>query len=135
MPHSSLCDRSLRPHEVLLSTESFSFSLWYSEFRVNPFSSGPVIENIPDIPGIDAVTKYSQYVPGEERYRNKRVLIIGGGNSAFETANELAGRSAIIHIAIRRPVRHAWDSHFVGDLRAVNNDIIDMYQLKVFTVI
>ena len=24
----------------------------------------------------------------------------------------------------------AWDTHFVGNLRAVNNDIIDMYHLK-----
>lgn len=31
---------------------------------------------------------------------------------------------------IREPIRHAWNTHFPGDLRAVNNTILDMYELK-----
>uniref|UniRef100_A0A1I8GTJ6 FAD/NAD(P)-binding domain-containing protein n=1 Tax=Macrostomum lignano TaxID=282301 RepID=A0A1I8GTJ6_9PLAT len=49
-------------------------------------------------------------------FDGKRLLIIGKGNSGFETA--------------QHPVRFAWSTHYVGDLRAVNNELLDTYQLK-----
>jgi hypothetical protein len=58
------------------------------------------------------------------------VLIIGKGNSAFETANHLLETAAVIHVAGPRSIRMAWKSHYVGDLRAVNNNLLDTYQLK-----
>eukprot|EP01060_Flectonema_neradi_P009006 TRINITY_DN16442_c0_g1_i1.p1 TRINITY_DN16442_c0_g1~~TRINITY_DN16442_c0_g1_i1.p1 ORF type:complete len:634 (+),score=110.10 TRINITY_DN16442_c0_g1_i1:1326-3227(+) len=94
--------------------------------------TGAVGENYQsDVPGIELAQKYEDHNPADlNRYKNKRVLIIGGGNSGFETANHLAGTAAIIHVALKRPVKHAWDTHFVGDLRAINNGLLDMYQLK-----
>ena len=48
----------------------------------------------------------------------------------LQCADYLAGSAAIIHMCTRTPVKLAWDSHFVGHLRAVNNNVLDMYHLK-----
>lgn len=84
----------------------------------------------PPIPGIELADAYTDVSIDPNDFKNKRVLILGKGNSAFETANHLVETAALIHIAGPRPVRMAWSSHFVGHLRAVNNTIIDTYQLK-----
>lgn len=89
---------------------------------------GPVIPK--DIEGIELADSYEGHDINLDLYENKRVGIIGKGNSAFETADHLAGHAAFIHVFAKEPVKHAWHTHFVGDLRAVNNNIFDMYQLK-----
>lgn len=92
---------------------------------------GAVEPNVPnEIEGIEHACGYHDCSIDPADYRNKRVAVIGAGNSAFEVANHLAGQAGLIHVLVRRPVRHAWQTHFVGDLRAINNTIIDMYQLK-----
>jgi len=83
-----------------------------------------------DIPGIELTTPYETHSTDLEEYRNKRVGILGQGNSAFETADHLSGTAATVHVLAKTPVRMAWDTHFVGDVRAINNNIFDMYQLK-----
>lgn len=83
-----------------------------------------------DIEGIELTTAYDEQSIDLEKYKNKRVAIIGTGNSAFETANYLSPVAGFVHVLGRTPPRFAWDTHFVGDVRAVNNDIFDMYQLK-----
>lgn len=83
-----------------------------------------------DIPGIELTTPYETHSIDLEMYRNKRVGILGQGNSAFETADHLSGHAATVHLLAKTPVRFAWDTHFVGDVRAVNNNLFDMYQLK-----
>ncbi len=94
-------------------------------------ATGAVAENLPDdIEGIELADTYNTHTLDKATYENKRVAIIGAGNSAFETANHLAGSAAVIHILVKEPVKHAWQTHFPGHLRAVNNDILDMYQLK-----
>ncbi len=85
---------------------------------------------VPDIPGIDLADNYVDVSLDREEFRNQRVLIIGKGNSGFETADHLVSRAAIIHIASPRPVQFAWRTHHVGHLRAVNNNLLDTYQLK-----
>jgi hypothetical protein len=57
-------------------------------------------------------------------------MILGKGNSAFETADYLVEHAACIHVVSPNPVRLAWKSHYVGHLRAVNNNVLDTYQLK-----
>lgn len=91
-------------------------------------TAGPRIPD--DIEGIELALGYEDHPLDLEFYRNKRVAIIGQGNSAFETADFLAGAAAYVHIFAKAPLKFAWDSHFVGDLRAVNNNVLDMYQLK-----
>ena len=88
----------------------------------------PMIPN--EIEGIELTMGYEDHPLDIELYRNKRVCILGQGNSAFETAEYLSGVAAFVHILAKEPVKFAWETHFVGDVRAVNNNIFDMYQLK-----
>jgi hypothetical protein len=64
------------------------------------------------------------------KYINKRVMIVGKGNSAFETADHLSETAAVIHICSPESIEFAWQTHYVGNLRAVNNNFLDTYQLK-----
>ena len=94
-------------------------------------ATGAVGPYIPaDIEGIEHADSYEAHSLDPKDYEGHTVAIIGSGNSAFEVADHLAPHAAIIHIMVRDTVRHAWNTHFPGDLRAINNTILDMYQLK-----
>lgn len=84
----------------------------------------------PDIPGIEMAEDYDVVSVDPKDFIDQRVLIIGKGNSAFETADNLVPTAAMIHMVSPFPIDFAWKTHFVGDLRAVNNNILDTYQLK-----
>jgi thioredoxin reductase len=84
----------------------------------------------PEIPGQELCDTYAKHSIDLDEYRNKRVLIVGKGNSGFETANHLSEVTAAIHLLSPHPIKMAWESHFVGNLRAVNNNFLDTYQLK-----
>ncbi|MFC9995224.1 NAD(P)-binding domain-containing protein [Nocardia sp. NPDC127526] len=86
--------------------------------------------NIPAIPGIESAEHYATMSVDPEDFVDQRVLIIGKGNSALETADNLIATAAVIHVAGRSSIRMAWNSHYVGHLRAVNNNFLDTYQLK-----
>jgi len=86
---------------------------------------------VPEIPGIELVEQYSDVSVDPQDFVNQRVLVLGKGNSAFETADNLVETAATIHIASPSPLKLAWKSHFVGHLRAVNNNILDTYLLKL----
>lgn len=85
---------------------------------------------IPPIPGIETAEIYHTVSVDPRDFVDKRVLIIGKGNSAFETADNLIETAAVIHVAGPRSIHFAWRSHYVGHLRAVNNNLLDTYQLK-----
>jgi thioredoxin reductase len=93
-------------------------------------ASGVTKPYIPRIPGIELIENYVSVDVNPKAFQNQRVLILGKGNSAFETAENLIQSSAIIHIASPNPLKLAWKTHFVGHLRAVNNNFLDTYQLK-----
>jgi thioredoxin reductase len=100
--------------------------------RVLLMATGPVKPNIPDIEGIELAEGYESHNTDRKRYENKRVMILGHGNSAFETANHLANSAAVITIVSRNKwLKHAWQTHYVGDVRAAGNAILDMSQLKL----
>lgn len=80
--------------------------------------------------GSELVKGYESMSTDPEDYKNQAVLILGKGNSAFETAQSLLGKASRVHMVSRSPVRLAWQTHYVGDLRAVNNEVLDTYQLK-----
>ena len=84
----------------------------------------------PQIKGIELGETYAEFSTKPEDYRNQRVLIIGKGNSAFESANNLIETAASIHLCSPTPVTLAWKTHYVGNLRAINNQFLDTYQLK-----
>ena len=85
---------------------------------------------IPDVPGIELAEHYMDFTLDEEYYKDKRVLILGKGNSAFEMANQLTESAQIIHICSPQSVEFAWKTHYIANLRAVNNNFIDTYVLK-----
>jgi thioredoxin reductase len=85
---------------------------------------------VPAIPGIETAELYANVSVEPRDFINQRVLIIGKGNSAFETAENLMETAAVIHIAGPHSLRFAWKTHYVGHLRAVNNNFLDTYQLK-----
>ncbi|HWU08187.1 MAG TPA: FAD-dependent oxidoreductase [Streptomyces sp.] len=86
--------------------------------------------NVPPVPGIELAERYDTFDPDPASFTNQRVLVIGKGNSAFETADALMEKAAVIHVAGPHSVKMAWKTHFVGHLRAVNNNFLDSYQLK-----
>lgn len=86
--------------------------------------------NVPDLPGFELSEPYTTMNVDAMDYKNQEVLIVGKGNSGFETADHLTGTTALIHIVSPDPVKFAWKTHYVGDLRAVNNNFLDTYQLK-----
>lgn len=93
-------------------------------------AAGVTKPNIPDVPGIDLAEVYTTVSVDPKDFVNQRVLVVGKGNSAFETADNLVETAAVIHVLSPNPVRLAWQSHYVGHLRAVNNNFLDTYQLK-----
>ncbi|GIE91489.1 NAD(P)-binding domain-containing protein [Actinoplanes regularis] len=85
---------------------------------------------VPPIEGARLCERYDTVSVDPEDFVNQRVLIIGKGNSAFETADALVETAAVLHVAGPHSVRLAWQTHYVGHLRAVNNNFLDTYQLK-----
>jgi thioredoxin reductase len=85
---------------------------------------------VPPIPGIETAELYAAVSVDPKDFVDQRVLIIGKGNSGFETADNLIETAAVIHIAGPSSIRLAWKTHYVGHLRAVNNNLLDTYQLK-----
>lgn len=79
---------------------------------------------------VEGAIVYSDLTTDKSKFENKNVLILGQGNSAFETADYLIDTSSIIHIAGNGPLKFAWQTHYPGHLRAVNNNFLDTYQLK-----
>jgi thioredoxin reductase len=93
-------------------------------------ATGVTRQNLPPIPGVETADTYGTASTDPADYVDQRVLIIGKGNSAFETADNLVETAAVIHVAGPRSIRMAWRTHYVGHLRAVNNNLLDTYQLK-----
>ncbi|KAG5832097.1 hypothetical protein ANANG_G00287490 [Anguilla anguilla] len=98
--------------------------------RVLLVSTGLWVPQQVQFVGSELVEGYESVPVDPEQYRNQAVLILGKGNSAFETAQNILGHASSVHLYSPNPVRLAWQTHYVGDLRAVNNELLDTYQLK-----
>ncbi|WP_196141175.1 NAD(P)-binding domain-containing protein [Aliikangiella sp. G2MR2-5] len=86
--------------------------------------------NQPNIPGMELADCYTEVSVDPKDFINQEVLIIGKGNSAFETADSLTPTASVIHVISPEVLQFAWETHYVGHLRAVNNNFLDTYQLK-----
>jgi thioredoxin reductase len=115
-----------KDYNFLLTTQSRTFSCKYLFMATGGFPWTP------DIPGLDqpGIDYYENVSLDKKPFQDKRVLIVGKGNSAFECGEHLADTAAVIHFISPRQITFAWNTHFVGDLRAVRNNLLDMYQLK-----
>ena len=47
-------------------------------------ATGAMVENMPDMPGADLCATYATHTTNQKLYENKKVAIVGGGNSGFE---------------------------------------------------
>jgi thioredoxin reductase len=90
---------------------------------------------LPAISGIELAENYTDVSIDPEDFANQKVLIIGKGNSGFETADNLVATASLMHIVSPKPVSMAWKTKYVGHVRAVNNNILDTYQLKSQNVV
>ncbi len=93
-------------------------------------ATGTSINHRPEVPGIELAEQYGTHDDNLESYTNKNVLIIGKGNSAFETAEEILPYAARIHLISPNPLTMAWQSHFPGHLRQVNSTFLETFLLK-----
>ncbi|MEV0385133.1 NAD(P)-binding domain-containing protein [Nonomuraea sp. NPDC050643] len=116
-----------RPGETFVVTDESGRT--YEARRVI-VATGVTRPNIPPIPGIETADLYGTASTDPADYIGQRVLIIGKGNSGFETADNLIETAAVIHVSGPHSLRMAWRTHYVGHLRAVNNGLLDTYQLK-----
>ncbi|WP_169985529.1 NAD(P)-binding domain-containing protein [Microbispora sp. H10836] len=85
---------------------------------------------VPDIPGIELAQGYEDMPVRGEEFTDQRVLIIGKGNSAFETAQAMLGHAAVIHLASPSPVQLAWTSKHPGHVRGQYGALLDSYWFK-----
>ena len=75
------------------------------------------------------IVPYHEMGPASE-YKNKTVTILGAGQSAFEAARALYKVTADTQIVYRTPPKFAYLTHYPGDIRVMNQEILDSYQLK-----
>lgn len=94
-------------------------------------ATGALRQNMPEeIEGIEHTIPYEEVEHNKEKYRNKRLAIIGGGNSALETANSLSDTTIFVHLFVKRKIQLSHETHFVGHTRAKYTNIFDMFHLK-----
>ncbi len=85
---------------------------------------------VPPIPGIEHAIGYETVQTDPAHFTDQRVLILGKGNSAFETASAMIGHASMIHLASPRPLRLAWDTKHPGNVRTHYGPLLDSYQFK-----
>jgi thioredoxin reductase len=87
---------------------------------------------VPEIPGIDLAENYADVSVDPEDFVNQRVLIIGKGSSALETANNLIPTTALLHIASRHPLERAVNNNFLDTCRLnLQNAVLDCTVEKI----
>eukprot|EP00750_Incisomonas_marina_P021839 INCI4765.8.p1 GENE.INCI4765.8~~INCI4765.8.p1 ORF type:complete len:810 (+),score=120.00 INCI4765.8:415-2844(+) len=110
-----------------------------SKAHAVPISISRVVANL-DVLGED----YSTFNTTLSGFENKRVALLGWGNSAFEVASNIMERTHLTAMTgLRRPdnndkslfggdgqLRLAWQTHYPGDVRAVYNNVLESYLLK-----
>jgi thioredoxin reductase len=89
---------------------------------------------LPNMEGIEHSISYDSpnFSTDPEFYTNKRVLILGLGNAAFETAQAIKDYAGVTNLIGRNygGLRFAYNTHYVGDIRAVNAHVTDTFLLK-----
>ncbi|MFV2018971.1 NAD(P)-binding domain-containing protein [Micromonospora sp. LOL_023] len=86
--------------------------------------------HLPDVTGIEHAVGYEAMSTDPADYAGHRVLILGKGNSAFETASAILGHASMVHLASPRPMRLAWNTKHPGDVRGHHGAVMDSYQFK-----
>eukprot|EP00061_Rhincodon_typus_P016451 g44677.t1 len=79
-------------------------------------ATGMWVPNTPDFPGSEHVEGYESVSVDPADFVGQTVLILGRGNAAFETADNIVGVTNFIHMLSRSRLRLAWATHYVGDV-------------------
>lgn len=90
------------------------------------------------VDGAAHVLGYEDLPSSGEAFEGQAVIILGQGNAALETAQELQRYTSEVHVFSRaralpgggKGVRFAYQTHYVGDIRAGRTTILDTYLLK-----
>lgn len=90
------------------------------------------------VDGAEFLKGYESVPETGESYQGQSVVILGLGNAAMETAQALQHYTSEVHVFGRerelpqggRGVRFAYETHYVGDIRAGRATILDTYLLK-----
>ncbi|WP_326556046.1 NAD(P)-binding domain-containing protein [Micromonospora sp. NBC_01796] len=85
---------------------------------------------VPQIDGIEHAIGYEEVDTDPAAFADQRVLILGKGNSAFETASAILGHAAMVHLASPRPLQLAWNTKHPGNVRTHYGALLDSYQFK-----
>jgi thioredoxin reductase len=88
--------------------------------------------NIPKIGGVEHLDRYDDMSVNPDDFEGKSIMIVGNGNSGFETASNLIASANYIHMVSRSAVRLTIATHYVGDVRltAEVGAVVEGYQLK-----
>ncbi len=86
-------------------------------FRYLIVCTGIATPNLANLLGAEHIDGYEDMSLDTDDYEGQSVLILGRGNSAFETADHIVGSTNLIHMISRSRIRLAWETHYVGDLR------------------
>jgi len=96
-------------------------------------AGGPMLVNNAKRP----IRHYGEFPPNyfldpenQKVYRDKRLLIIGNGNAAYELGNLLNPISSSITVYGKKPKDWAMSTHYTGDLRSVYIPFFDTFLLK-----
>nr|XP_006816535.1 PREDICTED: FAD-dependent oxidoreductase domain-containing protein 2-like [Saccoglossus kowalevskii] len=92
--------------------------------------TGLSLPNNPYFKGFEHTVGYEDMSIDKADYEGKTVLIMGKGNSGFETADNIIANTNYIHLISRTQFKLSWETHYVGDVRAVNSDLFDTFRLK-----
>ncbi|RDD41256.1 FAD-dependent oxidoreductase domain-containing protein 2 [Trichoplax sp. H2] len=94
-------------------------------------STGLATPYIPKyVPGMEYIDGYESISTNASEFIGQNILILGQGNSGFETAQSLSSVSNFLHVLGGSNVRLATSTHYIGDVRGINSKILDSYQLK-----
>jgi putative flavoprotein involved in K+ transport len=88
---------------------------------------------LPDIEGVEGNTRvvHSQNYKGLEAYRNKRVLIVGAGNSGAELTVELSG-IARVTFATRGRLKYFSRTNNLKDIRGLSESLLkELIKFKI----
>ena len=105
-----------------------SETIYYAPIVINASGFGESYR--PNIKGIEYAEDYATARIDGEFYKNKKVAIIGKGNSGFEFAKGIFDYAETIILISPNPLKEASQTHYVGSVRATNNISYEAYQLK-----
>lgn len=100
-------------------------------------ANGFWVPNIPPIHGIELAQGYENLASQGHLWEGANVAILGMGNAAMETATAISPYANFVHMFARAGAipKVAWETHYVGSIRAIRAQHLDGYLLKSLDII